>query len=51
MGWRSRNGYCDATIKTEAGPVTMARSKLRGTTEAFVSQLLGKLLTKSNALE
>jgi putative transposase len=31
--------------------VTVARPKLRGTTEAFASQLLGKSVTKSNALE
>jgi putative transposase len=47
----SRNGYCDATIKTTAGPVTIERPKLRGTTEAFASQLFGKSVTKSNALE
>ena len=47
----SRNGYCDSTIKTTAGPVTVARPKLRGTTEAFASQLFGKGVTKSNALE
>jgi transposase-like protein len=47
----SRNGYCDSTIKTTAGPVTIARPKLRGTTEAFASQLFGKSVTKSNALE
>ena len=33
----SRNGYCPATVKTTAGPVTVARPKLRGTTEAFAS--------------
>jgi transposase-like protein len=47
----SRNGYQDATIKTTAGPITIARPKLRGTTEAFASQLFGKTVTKSNALE
>jgi putative transposase len=47
----SRNGYCDATIKTTAGPVTVARPKLRGATEAFASRLFGKSVTKSNALE
>jgi len=47
----SRNGYCASTIKTTAGPVTVARPKLRGTTEAFASQLFGKGVTKSNALE
>jgi putative transposase len=47
----SRNGYCPTTIKTTAGPVTVARPKLRGTTEAFASQLFGTGVTKSNALE
>jgi transposase-like protein len=47
----SRNGYCDSTIKTTAGPVTVARPKLRGTTEAFASQLFGKSVTKFHALE
>ena len=47
----SRNGYCESTIKTTAGPVTVARPKLRGTTEAFASALFGKGVTKSNALE
>jgi putative transposase len=47
----SRNGYCDSTIKTTAGPVTIARPKLRGTSEAFASRLFGTGITKSNALE
>ncbi len=47
----SRNGFCDATVKTTAGPITVARPKLRGTTEAFASQLFGKGVTRSNALE
>ncbi|MGI8665564.1 MAG: IS256 family transposase [Jatrophihabitans sp.] len=47
----SRNGYQEVTIKTTAGPVTVARPKLRGTTERFASQLFGKSVTKSNALE
>jgi transposase-like protein len=47
----SRNGYCPATVKTTAGPITVARPKLRGTTEAFASSLFGKSVTKSNALE
>src|SRR5208283_1216616 len=47
----SRNGFCQTTIKTTAGPVTVARPKLRGTAEAFASQLFGKGITKSNALE
>ena len=36
-----RNGYCPTTVKTTAGPVTLARPKLRGTTERFASQLFG----------
>src|SRR5664279_4364971 len=47
----SRNGYSEVTIKTTAGPVTIERPKLRGTTEAFASRLFGKSVTKSNALE
>jgi transposase-like protein len=47
----SRNGYSDTTIKTTAGPVRIERPKLRGTTEVFASQLFGKSVTKSNALE
>ena len=47
----SRNGFCASTIKTTAGPVTVARPKLRGTTEAFASALFGKGVTKSHALE
>src|SRR5690348_8551487 len=46
-----RNGYSLATVKTTAGPVTVARPKLRGTTEAFASKLFGTTVTKSNALE
>jgi len=46
-----RNGYCPATVKTTAGPVTVARPKLRGTTGAFASRLFGKTITRSNALE
>ena len=37
----SRNGYREVTVKTTAGPVTLARPKLRGTTEAFASRLFG----------
>ena len=47
----SRNGYSPATVKTTAGPVTIARPKLRGTTETFASRLFGTAVTKSNALE
>ena len=46
-----RNGYCPTTVKTTAGPVTLQRPKVRGTTERFASQLFGKGVTKSNALE
>jgi transposase-like protein len=46
-----RNGYRDVTVKTTAGPVKLARPKLRGTTEAFASRLFGSHVTKTNALE
>lgn len=46
-----RNGYCATTVKTTAGPVTLERPKLRGTAERFCSQLFGKHVTKTNALE
>ena len=38
-------------MKTTAGPVTLARPKVRGTTERFASQLFGTGVTKTNALE
>jgi len=47
----SRNGYCDTTIKTTTGPVTLSRPKLRNTTEAFASRLLGTGVSKTHALE
>ena len=47
----SRNGYSDLTVKTTAGPVTLKRPKVRGTLEAFSSRLLGKGVTRTNALE
>jgi putative transposase len=47
----SRNGYRQVTVKTTAGPVQLARPKLRGTTEAFASRLFGSHVTKTNALE
>ncbi len=47
----SRNGYCPTTVKTTAGPVTVARPKLRGTDERFVSRLFGTGVCKTNALE
>jgi putative transposase len=46
-----RNGDCDTTIKTTAGPVTLRRPKLRGTIERFASQLFGIGITKTHALE
>ena len=46
-----RNGYCPVTVKTTTGPITVQRPKLRGTTERFASQLFGKGVTKTNALE
>jgi transposase-like protein len=47
----SRNGYRDVTVKTTAGPVKLARPKLRGTADAFASRLSGAHVTKTNALE
>ncbi len=47
----SRNGFCPTTIKTTAGPVTLKRPKLRGTTEKFASRLFGAGVTRTNALE
>ena len=47
----SRNGYSPITIKTTSGPVTLARPKLRGTTGAFASRLLGKGVCRTNAIE
>jgi transposase-like protein len=46
-----RNGYAPVTVKTTAGPVTLQRPKLRGTTEAFASQLFGTGVTRTNAVE
>jgi transposase-like protein len=46
-----RNGYCPTTVKTTAGPVTLARPKVRGAIERFASQLFGTGVTKTNALE
>ena len=47
----SRNGYREVTVKTTAGPVTLARPKLRGTTEKFASRLFGSHVTRTHALE
>jgi transposase-like protein len=46
-----RNGFCPTTVKTTAGPVTLQRPKLRGTTERFASQLFGTGVTRTNAFE
>jgi putative transposase len=46
-----RNGYGDTTIKTTAGAVELKRPKVRGTLEKFSSRLLGKHVTRTNALE
>ncbi|MGW1803389.1 IS256 family transposase, partial [Streptomyces sp. NPDC001984] len=46
-----RNGHCPTTVKTTAGPVTVQRPKLRGTTEKFASRLFGTHVTRTNALE
>nr|WP_260407585.1 transposase [Planomonospora venezuelensis] len=46
-----RNGHCPTTIKTTSGPITIARPKLRGTTEAFASRLFGTGVTRTHALE
>jgi putative transposase len=37
----ARNGSWPTTIKTTAGPVTIDRPKLRGTTERFASRRFG----------
>jgi transposase-like protein len=39
------------TVKTTAGPVVLARPKLRGTDQPFTSRLLGKGVSRTNALE
>jgi len=46
-----RNGYQDISVKTTAGPIELQRPKVRGTLEQFSSRLLGKKVTKTNALE
>ena len=47
----SRNGYGEITVKTTAGAVELRRPKLRGTDEGFASRLLGRQVTRTNALE
>jgi putative transposase len=46
-----RNGHAELTVKTTAGPVVLERPKLRGTSEPFTSRLLGKGVSRTNALE
>jgi putative transposase len=46
-----RNGHAELTVKTTAGPVVLERPKLRGTDEPFTSRLLGKGVSRTNALE
>jgi putative transposase len=38
-------------VKTTAGPVFLERPKLRGTAQPFASRLLGKGVSRTNALE
>lgn len=46
-----RNGHQPTSVKTTAGEVELARPKVRGTLERFASRLLGRGVTKTNALE
>ena len=46
-----RNGHGELTVKTTAGPVTLERPTLRGPSEPFVSRLLSKGVSRTNALE
>ena len=46
-----RNGHAELTVKTTAGPVVLERPKLRGTDQPFTSRLLGKGVSRTNALE
>ncbi len=46
-----RNGFGDVTVKTTAGPVALKRPKLRNTSEAFASQLLGRGVVRTEPLE
>jgi putative transposase len=46
-----RNGHGELTVKTTAGPVVLERPKLRGTDTPFASRLLGKGVSRTNALE
>jgi putative transposase len=46
-----RNGHAELHVKTTAGPVVLERPKLRGTDQPFASRLLGKGVSRTNALE
>jgi transposase-like protein len=46
-----RNGHCPTTVKTTSGPITIARPKLRDTTDKFASRLFGTGITRTHALE
>jgi len=46
-----RNGHQPVQIKTTAGPVVLERPKLRDTDQPFASRLLGKGVSRTNALE
>jgi putative transposase len=46
-----RNGHQPVQVKTTAGPVVLERPKLRGASQPFVSRLLGKGVSRTNALE
>jgi hypothetical protein len=46
-----RNGHTELTVKTTAGPVVLERPKVPGTSQPFVSRLLGKGVSRTNALE
>ena len=46
-----RNGHAELQVKTTAGPVVLERPKLRGTAQPFASRLLGKGVSRTNALE
>ena len=46
-----RNGHAELTVNTTAGPVVLERPKLRGTAQPFASRLLGKGVSRTNALE
>ena len=47
-----RNGHQpEVAVKTTMGPVNLARPKLRDTDERFCSQLFGRAVTRTSALE